>query len=143
MSLYDPYDICACAQLRKTARSVTQRYDAALRPTGLKLTQFAILRVLAGIPEIPMTALAEQMVLDRTSLTRNLKPLERDGMVTILPGKDSRQRLVKLTAKGRSALKQAEPLWLAVQHQIIDQLGHKQINNLNDGLADLSRAARN
>lgn len=138
---HDPYDICACAQVRKTARLLTQRYDAALRPTGLKVTQFSILRTLDRLSDVSMTALAERLVLDRTGLTRNLKPLVRDGLIEIHPGEDSRQRVVRLTASGRSVLRQAEPLWRNVQHGIVDTLGTDHTDEILSGLTDLSRAA--
>lgn len=138
---HDPYDICACAQVRKTARLLTQRYDAALRPTGLKVTQFSILRTLDKLSDVSMSALAEYLVLDRTGLTRNLKPLERDGLVAIRPGKDSRQRIVQLTVKGRERLEAALPVWQGVQNDIVGALGNDQADSILSGLADLNKAA--
>lgn len=143
MAEHDPYDVCVCAQLRKAARVLTQRYDAALRPSGLKVTQFSILRVLDKSSKISMTALSERLVLDRTSLTRNLKPLERDGFVQIKTGEDSRLRIVQLTARGLETLRRAEPLWRDLQQEILNQLDPAQINNLHSGLKDLSLAAQN
>lgn len=140
---HDPYDICACAQVRKTARLLTQHYDAALRPTGLKVTQFSILRTLDKLSDVSMTALAECLVLDRTGLTRNLKPLERDGLVEIRPGRDSRQRIVQLTALGREKLEEALPVWQDVQNGIVGTLGVDQANSILSGLTDLSHAAQN
>jgi DNA-binding MarR family transcriptional regulator len=139
---HDPYDICACAQVRRTARLLTQRYDAALRPTGLKVTQFSILRTLEKLSDVSMTALAERLTLDRTGLTRNLKPLERDGLIAIHPGRDSRQRIVQLTAKGRDKLEQAMPIWRELQHGIVDTLGAEQANAIMAGLTGLNQAAQ-
>jgi DNA-binding MarR family transcriptional regulator len=138
----NPYDICACAEVRKTARLLTQRYDAALRPAGLKVMQLCILSALAKVRGISMTRLADRLVLGRTGLTRNLKPLDRDGLIGIRPGKDSRKRIVHLTDRGREVLKQAVPLWQGVQHQIIDEIGETQIDILHSGLANLNHAAQ-
>ena len=78
--------ICACANLRKATRAVTQVYDAALRPSGLKATQFTLLATLATLGDPPLTRLAEAMVKDRTTLTRNLKPLIAKGSVRVAEG---------------------------------------------------------
>lgn len=142
MTAHDPYDICACALVRKTARMLTQRYDNALRPAGIKVTQFSILRALQRTPNAPLTTLAEQLALDRTGLTRNLKPLERDGLIRVVPGRDSRQRIAKLTHHGRDVLQQAEILWRDVQDDMIEGVGEAQLKNLNSGLAELGRVAQ-
>ena len=83
---------CTCANLRKATRVVTQVYDAALQPVGLKATQFTVLAVLAERGEAPLTRLAETLVMDRTTLTRNLKPLVREGFIRIEPGVDEAAR---------------------------------------------------
>jgi DNA-binding MarR family transcriptional regulator len=142
MTTHDLYDICACALVRKTARVLTQRYDAALRPAGIKVTQFSILRALQRTPKAPLTTLAEQLALDRTGLTRNLKPLERDGLIRVKPGEDSRQRIVQLTNHGRGVLQQAETLWQGVQHEVIAGVGLSRIKDINTGLAELGQAAQ-
>ncbi len=74
---------CTCANLRKAARAVTQVYDQALRPTGLKATQFTMLATLSNRGDLPLSRLAEALVMDRTTLTRNLKPLVGKGLVRI------------------------------------------------------------
>jgi DNA-binding MarR family transcriptional regulator len=143
MTPHDPYDICACVQIRKTARLLTQRYDAALRPVGLKVTQFSILRTLSRSPGTPLTALAGILALDRTGLTRNLKPLERDGLISMVSGDDSRQRIAALTDHGYDILRQAESLWQDVQKRVIDNVGTSRMGDIRDGLAELNRAAQN
>ena len=100
-----------CANLRKAARVVTQRYEAALQPTGLKVTQFTVLATLTKRGDLPLTHLAEALVLDRTTLTRNLKPLAGQGLITIENEWDQRVRRIKLTAKGSKAFKDALPHW--------------------------------
>jgi DNA-binding MarR family transcriptional regulator len=109
--------------LRKAARAVTQLYDRHLRPSGLKGTQFSILAVLANTGAIPLSRLAEVLVMDRTTLSRNLEPLERDGLVSVTEGKDRRVRQVALKPRGRKALAGALPLWEAAQGQVVKEIG--------------------
>src|SRR4051794_20846562 len=97
---------CVCGNLRMAARLVTQRYDDALRPVGLRIMQFTLLARLHAAGAIIMTELAEAAALDRTTLTRNLKPLIERGYVRTVSGKDRRERLVALTDRGREALRE-------------------------------------
>ena len=94
--------ICAHANLRKAMRVVSQAYDAALRPTGLKATQFTLLAVLARRSDMPLTKLSRILVMDRTTLTRNLKPLQAKGWLEIGREKDERIRLIAITGAGRT-----------------------------------------
>ena len=128
---------CVCFNLRKTARWVTQLYDEALRPTGLRATQFSLLSVMQHLGMATINQLAEVMVMDRTTLTRNLKPLEGQGYLRIHPGKDRRQREVTLLAAGRKVLGQALPLWEETQAHIVQSLGHDRASRL---LKDLQHA---
>ncbi|HJZ46632.1 MAG TPA: MarR family transcriptional regulator, partial [Roseiflexaceae bacterium] len=96
---------CACFNLRKTARAITQFYNAILQPKGLLATQFTLLAILARDNPTPISAFAEALGMDRTTLARNLKPLQRDGLVQVAPDEtDHRIQLVTLTAEGRAAL---------------------------------------
>jgi DNA-binding MarR family transcriptional regulator len=107
---------CNCTALRKATRRVSQLYDSALEPCGLRTTQRAILNHItrAGTPSLG--ELAEALVMDRGALTHNLKPLERDGLVEIRPDpKDRRNRRVVLTATGRAKLEESAPLWKRAQ----------------------------
>jgi DNA-binding MarR family transcriptional regulator len=114
---------CVCFNLRKAARAVTQLYDAHLRPSGLRATQLSLLVVLAAAGAITMTELADRLVMDRTTLTRNLKPLARDGLIRSAAGQDRRTRRLSLTAKGRAALTTALPLWDQAQRTMLARLG--------------------
>jgi len=89
--------LCTNANLRKTSRAITQLYDEFLRPSGLLGTQFRLLGAVAANSSIALTPLAEALALDPTTLARNLKPLERDGLVEISIGEDRRTRLVTIT----------------------------------------------
>jgi len=124
---------CSCFNLRRAARRVTQVYDHALAPSGLTATQFSLLAVLGGLgPEegIAMTRFAEILGTDRTTLTRNLIVVERDGLVTVRVGDDSRSRLVALTKAGRAALDRATPLWAGAQAELAKHIGTDQIDFL-------------
>jgi DNA-binding MarR family transcriptional regulator len=120
---------CGCFNLRRAARRVTQVYDHALAPAGLKATQLSLLAVLQGDitgEGIAMTRLAEKLGMDRTTLTRNLAVVERDGLVAVRTGDDPRSRLVVLTQAGRTALEKAAPLWVKVQAELAHQTGADQ-----------------
>jgi DNA-binding MarR family transcriptional regulator len=129
---------CACANLRGAARAVTRLYDDILRPSGLQATQFTLLVTIALAGTAPITQLAKVLVMDRTTLTRNLKPLEKQGLVQVAPGEDQRMRLVTLTEPGQQALTKALPLWEKAQVQAVKVLGAERFRAL---LTDLSAIA--
>ena len=129
---------CSCANLRMASRMVTQCYDAALQPAGVKATQFTLLATLAKGGESPLTRLAGVLLMDRTTLTRNLKPLERRGLVRIEHGDDQRVRTVSLTKAGRAKFDLALPHWRRVQSQLVETLGRKRWSGL---LTDLKETA--
>jgi len=110
-----PHSACTCGSLRKASRRVSQFYDAALAPLGIKSTQYSILSEVArGSIEGPVTMreLATSMVMDRSTLGHNLKPLERDDLVALRSSTDDRRkRYVELTRKGKSTLQRARRLW--------------------------------
>jgi DNA-binding MarR family transcriptional regulator len=112
------------------ARLVTQRYDDALRPASLRIMQFTLLARLHAVDRVTMTELAEQASLDRTTLTRNLKPLIERGYVRVVAGKDQRERLVTVTDSGRAALREALPLWEQAQTSMTDGLGQEATSAL-------------
>lgn len=126
---------CACFGLRKAARAVTQVYDEALRPVGLRTTQFSLLSQLRLGGMAPLTRLAEDTVMDRTTLARNLEVLERDGLVRIRPGADARVREVEITRAGSAKVDEAFPRWQAAQRAITRRLGGHQLDRM---LADLA-----
>jgi DNA-binding MarR family transcriptional regulator len=110
------YTPCNCTALRKATRRVSQLYDAALAPCGLKTTQRAILSHILRTGTPPVGELAEALVMDRGALTHNLKPLERDGLVKITTDpNDRRHRIIALTAAGRARLAQSDALFARAQ----------------------------
>jgi DNA-binding MarR family transcriptional regulator len=109
---------CAATRIRQAARAVSQHYDRVMRRAGLVRTQFTVLvaGALAGPEGVPMSALARVLVLDRTTLTRTLAPLEKAGLVRTIRGpSDSRVRLVQITAAGSRRLARALDLWEEAQ----------------------------
>ncbi len=135
--------LCAGHNMRRATRAVTQHFDNKLRPLGLRVSQFSIMGALAIIelksPEgINMTALAELLMLDRTTLARNLEPLKRDGLVQIVPGEDRRIRLVRLTEQGHAKLVDGFPSWQEAQAQIVDTLGEERWQQLRNELRELA-----
>ena len=134
--------ICAHANLRKAMRVVSQVYDAALKPSGLRATQFTLLAVLAGQGDLPMTKLSEVLVLDRTTLTRNLQPLLAKGWLEIGREKDERIRLIAITDPGRSIVAEATPLWREAQIRVTKELGEMRLTGMIDDLNALVDAVR-
>ena len=103
---------CNCFATRKAARRLTQIYDARLAPCGIKSTQLMILAAIDRKGELSVNDLAEIMVLDRTTTGKNLKPMEREGLLKSVVSKaDRRRRAITLTAKGKGLLARAYPYW--------------------------------
>jgi DNA-binding MarR family transcriptional regulator len=125
---------CTGFGLRKAARALGRIYDDAMAPAGLRGTQFNLLVALSLAGEAPVMKVAGELGLDRTTLTRNLGPLERDGLVESVADADRRVRRVRLTARGREALAAALPLWERTQRQVVTALGKKRWRELMDGL---------
>lgn len=128
---------CACFNLRKATRAVTQLYDDMLRPTGLRTTQFSLLVSTSLLGPISVTRLAEMGVIDRTTLTRNFKPLEKRGLIKVASGEDRRTRFVTLTDRGREALTKALPLWKKAQASVVRKLGQERWKSLQAGLLEV------
>ena len=126
---------CACATIRRTDRVLTQFYDEILAPSGLYVTQFTTLATLAEAAPVTINRLAEILVMDRTTLTRNLEVLTKQHLVRIEEGQDRRMRLVFLTQEGEEALRRAWPLWQEAQARIERALGRERFEGL---LTDLS-----
>jgi DNA-binding MarR family transcriptional regulator len=114
---------CVCNMLRMATRAVTQLYDDALRPSGLRASQFSILATIAGRGEANLKQLEETLAIDQTTLTRNLGLLERDGLLERAPHPDGRVKAMRLTPAGRRALAVARPLWAQTQKKVLRELG--------------------
>ncbi|MEE8558752.1 MAG: MarR family winged helix-turn-helix transcriptional regulator [Myxococcota bacterium] len=132
---------CACFALRKAARALTQVYDEALRPAGIRATQLSLLMVVHAAGPIAVSRLAELMVTDRTTMSRNLKPLDSDGLLRIRRGGDRRVHEVSLTRRGRELVKRAFPLWEQVQERTRAMLGDERLQRMLGDLAVTVEAA--
>lgn len=127
---------CMGVRVRRASRVVGNHYDEHLKPVGLKGTQFNLLNAIFLNPSATISRVAELMLLDRTTLNRNLKPLERDGLILSGKGKDQRTRTLKLTPKGVETLQRALPLWLEAQSAVVNVMGGR-IQRLEDDLSQL------
>lgn len=128
---------CMGMHVRRASRIMTQVYDAALRPAGLVLNQFTLLVSIHLFESTPITRLAQELFTDQTTLTRNLKLLEKRGLVAIKPGEDRRVKLVSLTTEGQSVLAQALPLWEQAQAEVMQHFGQQKWQMLLSLLSDV------
>lgn len=126
--------VCHCSALRQAARRITQMYDHALAPVGLRVTQLPILATLEEDGPMAMHALATRLVMDRATLGHNLRPLEGQNLVTRVVGPDRRSRLVELTDEGRALLARARPLWRDAQTAFEAAFGHDDARALRSVL---------
>ncbi|MHA1536297.1 MAG: MarR family winged helix-turn-helix transcriptional regulator [Alphaproteobacteria bacterium] len=142
--ILEPMDAfnCTCANLRMATRAVTQLYSSVLGPSGLRGSQFTLISWLARKGPLSMNELAGFLVTDRTTLTRNLGPLEREGLVEIAPGEDRRVRMVSITEAGRAVYERAKPLWAEAQTAMVERLGDKDWRKLIEALRATVAAVR-
>jgi DNA-binding MarR family transcriptional regulator len=124
---------CSCFRMRRLARAMSRLYDQHLATVGLKTTQYSVLAN-AARAALPVAELAERLGMERTTLTRNLKPLAEAGWVVLVPGRDSRQRIVTISDAGRAKLEQAWPAWRAAQDAFENQLGVGEVRTLHTRL---------
>jgi DNA-binding MarR family transcriptional regulator len=133
---------CACFDLRKATRAVSRLYDDCLRPLGLNITQYSLLRVIETEPQISVSTLGRYMVMDRTSVTRALAPLERDRLIRSRVGSDKRKRIVSLTKKGTKLIADAKPRWDEAQKIFLDLIGDQRWTVMRGLLKDTARVVR-
>lgn len=133
---------CACNTLRKGSRALSRVYDEALAPSGLRVTQYSLLATLQRRGALPVTQLAEELVLDRTTLSHNLNPLEREGLIAIEPGNDRRTRYARLTPAGEERWINARPLWRAAQERVAAAFGTERLGVLLGEIAAITEAMR-
>mgnify|MGYP003584798457 FL=1 len=133
--------VCTCFRLRRASRRVTQVYDHELASAGLSLNQYSILRGTEREPRV-LGGLAEELGMDRTTLTRNLSPLMDAGLLETVRGKDARQRVIALTEEGRVRLAAAKPLWHQAQSVIDTMLGEAAVQRLHGELDRLDSLLR-
>jgi DNA-binding MarR family transcriptional regulator len=133
-----PETLCTCTALKRADRAISRAYDEGLRPVGLGVSQYSLLSLISrAAGPLTVSDLARAQVMDRTTLSRALAPLRRDGLVEISAGNDRRTRLVSLTPAGHERLEAARPLWRAVQDDIQARVGHDRLEHLMAELADV------
>jgi DNA-binding MarR family transcriptional regulator len=126
---------CNCLAMRQAARQITQMYDVELAPAGLRTTQYSVLSTLDRLGPSSVQDLADALVLDRSTLGHNLRPLERDGLVRLATERgDRRTRRLELTASGKAKLDEARPLWRAAQARFDATYGKEDAKNLRTAL---------
>ncbi|QLL11848.1 MarR family winged helix-turn-helix transcriptional regulator [Pseudomonas chlororaphis] len=121
---------CLCTNLRRAARGVSRFYDGALDGFGINVAQYSLLSNLQRLDQPSISSLAEAMGLDRSTLGRNLRVLEGEGLVRLSEGEDQRNRIVQLTEEGQQRLLAALPAWEAAQQRLIDRLGAEKRETL-------------
>jgi DNA-binding MarR family transcriptional regulator len=114
---------CASLNFRRTSRMVTRMYDIAMQESGVRSTQFALLVGIAKLQPVTMGALAQVLMLDRSTLTRSLRLLEKEGMIEISKRAAMRQRFLRLTHSGEKALQRSLPLWRAAHARFVEAVG--------------------
>ena len=138
-----PADPCICISTRKAANALTNLYDEALEKSGIKVTQYSLLKTIDRSSEITINELSKQTKLNRTTLTRNLAVLESDELIELISDpEDLRKSIVRLTKSGEKALKKAQTSWEEVQKKAKKVLG-KDLEfyvELNRRLSELSQS---
>jgi len=132
-----PSPACACGRLRRATRALTQRYDDLMAPSGLRVTQFSLLRTIDSAGMCTLSDLAQTLLLDRTALSRTLDPLAERGLVAIAAGRDARTREVSLTRAGEKALGEAIPHWRPAQAEVARKIGPAKLQALIATLGDI------
>lgn len=127
---------CTWFRLRRASRRITQLYDGHLAPSGLTVSQYSLLSHLVGRPSLTICDLSVALGMDRTTLSRNLKPLLTRGLVQSAPGDDRRSKRLVPTAAGEAAWSQAKALWRQAQSEIQRRLGEDAVARLNALLDD-------
>lgn len=134
-------DGCFCLALQRAARAVARRYDLALKPLGITSGQFSIMTVVSGPEPLPLTKAARILGQDRTTLTRNVASLERDGLINTTTGDDERVRGLSLTPRGQQLMAEALPLWRRAQSESNRLAGQTAIRDMRPYLDSLSDAS--
>lgn len=133
--------LCTGFNLKRATRAVQSMFDDAFKPVGLEGTQYTVMSHIFVAGPITLSKLADLMDVDRTTLARNLAPLEKRGLIEIKPGTDRRAKLINITGSGKEVLSQAYPLWKETQEKIKTALGmenwESMISNLNGLVANL------
>ncbi len=132
-------EVCLALHVRRAARRVNRRYDAALAPFGLDITQFNLLSVVAALGSAPLTTVAQILDVDRSTLSRTLKPLKAMSMIQVLGGKGRGGLTLSLTLQGSDVFNTALTAWKTAQGYITSVLGEAQIGRALEILEKLEQ----
>ncbi|MBE9604757.1 MarR family transcriptional regulator [Acetobacteraceae bacterium H6797] len=124
--------VCHCTHLKTASRKMAAIYDAALVPFGINIAQFSLLRNIARHQPVSLTELARALVLDRSTMGRNIRVLEKLGLAWTGRGEDQREAAVTLTGKGLAVLREAEPVWQECQDEIASRIGADRMQMLRE-----------
>ena len=138
----DAAKACVCGNLRRSSRAITQFYDKLLAPSGISITQFALLRAIFIGNSSTISKLSKEMYIDRTTLTRNLDLLKKHGLIQIESSSDKRKRIVSITNRGNAQMTKALPLWERAQGSIMEKFGKGNWREIKMGLNEISDIAR-
>jgi len=127
---------CYCTRLKTVTRKIAGLYDVALAPVGINIAQFAILRNVRRYQPVSLTELGRLLELDRSTMGRNIRVVEKMGLVSLGRGDDQRELVVSLSSQGEAVLEEASPLWETCQQDITGRLGTERLKALNE-LSDL------
>src|SRR5262245_14510709 len=132
---------CACLKVRTAARAVTRVYDDAFRPIGLRATQLSVLVAVAFSEAVSIAALSRLLGMDRSTLTRNLRPLEAKGLVVLGPEAHYRSRTLTITSRGDQLVRKALHLWENIQEKLREELKKPHWTNLHAELEHVIKSA--
>ena len=132
---------CACLKVRTASRAVTRLYDDAFRPVGLRATQLSVLVAVASGDAVSIASLSRMLGMDRSTLTRNLSPLEEKGLVALGPEGHHRSRTVSITSSGDQLVRKAVPLWEKTQEKLREELKRPHWTHLHAELDHVIKSA--
>lgn len=124
--------LCHCINLKTTTRKLAALYDAALAPAGINISQFSLLRNIERRQPASLTELGKALDLDRSTMGRNIRVIEKMGLVATGRGDDQRESVVSLSAHGLAVLREAEPMWEACQAEVTRRLGEERMRTLHE-----------
>lgn len=130
-------NVCTWFNIRRASRAITQYFDNYFRPYGIRVTQGNILGILNFKGESSITELAEFLFMDRTTLTRNIKPLQKKGLLAVNSGSDKRTKILTITDKGSELIQKVFPHWKEANQHFINGMGNKNWTELNDRLSEV------
>ena len=131
--------VCVCFNIRKSTRLLTAHYDRVMNPTGLKATQFSLLMTMLLQDSASVSQLANILGMDRTTLSRNLRLLEKKGLITVTTGEDRREQRIGLTDRGREVIDQAMPFWEEAQAEVVATFGEEWVQEFLFNLKQLKK----